>query len=105
MKTKDTDYGKFFPLDEGGFPEDYPYKESFYHHVQKMEMLLRYIKNPDQAEDEFLDMLEMLHQDGFTNFYNHCWKQYRDILHKRMVELEDSINHNRDFHGSTGGEG
>lgn len=104
MKTKDTDYGRYFPIEEGGFPEEYPYKQQFHHYIHKMGMLLRCIKNPDLAEDEFLDMLESLHTDGFTNFYKHCWEQYKAILLKRITDLENNINGKWDLNPMDGGD-
>ena len=44
MKTRDTGYGKFFSLDEGGFPEEYPYSEPFHEHINMMGNLLCEIK-------------------------------------------------------------
>lgn len=90
MKTEDTDYGKYFPLEDGGFPEEYPYKDPFHTNIQKMGMFLRYIKNPENIENEFLDMMEMLHDDGFTTFYKHCWNQYETILRNRIKDIKRS---------------
>ena len=86
MKTKNTDYKKFFSLEEGGYPEDYPYKNKFHEHVHKMGKLLQYIKDPALPETEFLDSLEQYYKDGFITFYKHCWKEYRKILKKRMKD-------------------
>jgi len=92
MKTKDSDYKEFFSLEEGGYPEDYPYKDKFHEHVHKMGKLLQYIKDPVLPETEFLDSLEQYYKDGFITFYKHCWREYRRILNKRIRELEENID-------------
>jgi len=90
MKTKDTDYKSFFPLEEGGFPDEYPYKESFHNHMEQMGEYLSKLDNETfynsidgfTLEEELLTKLTKYYNDGFMTFVNHCHREYDNIVKK-----------------------
>ena len=82
MKTHDMDYGKFFPLDEVGYPEEYPYSERFHEHINLMGDLLRDIKNNPYDTDtieRFFRELKKYRTDGFVFFADKCEKHYKEL--------------------------
>lgn len=55
----------------------------------KMEVLLRYIENPTQPEDDFLAMLEYCKEKGLTEMHEFFERQYNSIFSKRILDVSD----------------
>jgi hypothetical protein len=91
MRTRDTDYGRFFPLEDGGFPEDYPFDDKFHFHIARMGQYLRNVKADLTSDELFLREIRKYKRLGFMTFYKKCMAQYDRILNLRMEKLEENM--------------